>query len=63
MSLMRDIPIRERMRFTVRVDAHNAFNHPQYSGLGTSMATPKTFGAVTGAQDPRLVLLVGRFTF
>jgi hypothetical protein len=63
MSLMRDIPVWERMRITLRVDAHNAFNHPQYSGLGTSMATPKTFGTLTGAQDPRMVLLVGRLTF
>ena len=63
MSLMRDIPIHERFHATVRIDAHNAFNHPQYSGLGTSMATPKTFGTVTGAQDPRLLLLVGRLAF
>jgi len=76
MSLMRDIPIHERMRFTVRVDAHNAFNHPQFSGLNTSFATTTkttptgpvtvpvaTFGTVTGAQDPRMLLLVGRFSF
>ena len=63
MSVMRDFPIRERMRLTARIDAHNAFNHPQYSGLGTSLATPTTFGRLTGAQDPRLILLVGRFTF
>jgi hypothetical protein len=62
-SLMRDIPLRERVRFTVRADAHNAFNHPQFSGLGTSLTNTKTFGSVTGAQDPRTLLLVGRFTF
>ena len=62
-SLMRDIPIGERMRVTFRADAHNAFNHPQFSGLGTSITTPKTFGTVTGAQDPRTLLLVGRLTF
>jgi hypothetical protein len=60
---MRDIPLRERVRFTVRADAHNAFNHPQFSGLGTSLTNTKTFGSVTGAQDPRTLLLVGRFTF
>jgi hypothetical protein len=62
-SLMRDIPLWEHARFTFRVDAHNAFNHPQFSGLGTSLANLKTFGTVTGAQDPRMVLLVGRLTF
>jgi hypothetical protein len=46
-----------------RTDAHNAFNHPQFSGLGTSLTNLKTFGTVTGAQDPRMLLLVGRLRF
>jgi Carboxypeptidase regulatory-like domain len=63
-SLMRDIPLRERMAFTLRVDAHNALNHPQFSGLSTALsASNAAFGTVTGAQDPRSVLLVGRFRF
>lgn len=61
-SLMRDVPIRETMKFTVRVDAHNAFNHPQFSGLNTSITSAK-FGQVTGAQDARQLLLIGRFSF
>ncbi|WP_255551126.1 TonB-dependent receptor [Granulicella sp. dw_53] len=63
-SLMRDIPFREHAAFTLRVDAHNAFNHPQFSGLNTSLsATNTAFGTVTGAQDPRSLLLVGRLRF
>jgi hypothetical protein len=61
-SLMRDIPVREHSTFTIRVDAHNAFNHPQFSGLGTTI-TSANFGQVTGAEDPRMLLLVGRFRF
>jgi hypothetical protein len=61
-SLMRDIPVREHSAFTIRVDAHNAFNHPQFSGLGTTI-TSANFGQVTGAEDPRMLLLVGRFRF
>lgn len=61
-SLQRDFPIWERVAFTVRADAHNAFNHPQFSGLGTTIGTA-TFGTVTGAQDPRQLLLVGRLRF
>jgi hypothetical protein len=61
-SLQRDFPIHERASFTVRVDAHNAFNHPQFSGLGTTINTA-SFGTVTGAQDPRQLLLVGRLRF
>jgi hypothetical protein len=63
LSLMRDIPLWEHATFTVRADAHNAFNHPQFSGLGTSLTNTKTFGTVTGAQDPRMLLLVGRLRF
>jgi hypothetical protein len=63
-SLMRDIPLWEHAAFTVRVDAHNAFNHPQFSGLNTTLsATNNAFGAVTGAQDSRSLLLVGRLRF
>lgn len=63
LSLMRDVPLWERATLTFRVDAHNAFNHPQFSGLGTSLTNTKTFGTVTGAQDPRTLLLVGRLRF
>ena len=62
MTVMRDFPLREHMAFSVRLDAHNAFNHPQFSGLGTTI-TSSNFGQVTGAQDPRMLLVVGRFRF
>jgi hypothetical protein len=61
-SLMRDVPIRERATFTFRIDAHNAFNHPQFSGLDTTI-TDTAFGTVTGAQDARSLLLIGRLRF
>ena len=67
LSLMRDVPLHDRIKLTFRVDAHNAFNHPQFSGLNTTLNTTNlanhTFGMVTGAQDPRQLLLVGRLTF
>jgi Carboxypeptidase regulatory-like domain len=72
LSIMREIPVHEQMKFTVRIDANNAFNHPQFSGLNTSFSTVtvngvtkpvSTFGTVTGAQDPRVLLLIGRFNF
>ncbi len=61
-TLMRDIPIREGITFSFRADAHNAFNHPQFSGLNTTL-TNTAFGSVTGAQDPRMLLLIGRIRF
>lgn len=61
-GLMRDVPLGEHATFTFRADAHNAFNHPQFSGLNTTITNP-AFGSVTGAEDPRMLLLVGRLRF
>jgi hypothetical protein len=61
-GLMRDVPLGERATFTFRADAHNAFNHPQFSGLNTTITNP-AFGSVTGAEDPRQLLLIGRLRF
>jgi hypothetical protein len=66
-SVMRDIPLWEHAAFTLRVDAHNVFNHPQFSGLNTSLSAAsianQSFGTVTGAQDQRSFLFVGRLRF
>jgi Carboxypeptidase regulatory-like domain len=66
-SLMRDIPLWEHAAFTLRVDAHNAFNHPQFDALNTGLSASTianhSFGTVTGAEDSRSLLLVGRLRF
>lgn len=62
LSLMRDIPIREKVTFTFRGDAFNAFNHPQFDGLSTGI-TSGTFGRITSAQDPRVLEVSGRLRF
>jgi hypothetical protein len=61
-SLMRDVPLGEHGTFTFRVDAHNAFNHPQFDGLNTTITNP-AFGSVTSADDPRTLLFIGRLRF
>ena len=61
-GLMRDIPLWEHMTFTLRGDAYNAFNHPQFDGLGTTI-TSANFGQVTGAEDARVLLVSGRIRF
>jgi hypothetical protein len=61
-SLMRDVPVWEHVTFTFRADAHNVFNHPQFDNLNTTITSP-AFGSVSGAQDPRELLLVGRLRF
>lgn len=62
LSLMRDIPITKKLIFTLRGDAYNTFNHPQFNGLGTSI-TNGNFGHMTSAQDPRVLQVSGRFRF
>jgi len=37
MSLQRIIPITERAHMQIRVDAFNVFNHPQFSGVNSTM--------------------------
>lgn len=61
-GLMRDIPLWEHVTFTLRGDAYNAFNHPQFDDLGTSI-TSANFGQVTGARDQRELLVSGRIRF
>jgi hypothetical protein len=62
MSVMRDFPLWEHAVFTVRGDAGNVFNHPQFDNLGVS-STSATFGQVTGAEDSRGLLVSGRIRF
>lgn len=62
LSLMRDVPIREKVTFTFRGDAYNAFNHPQFNGLGTSI-TSGSYGQLTSAQDARTLQVSGRIRF
>ncbi len=62
-TFMKYFQIREGMRFEVRAEAYNLFNHTQWAGVGTSFATPSTFGRVTSARDPRSMMVGGRLQF
>ncbi len=44
----------------LRVEAFNAFNHPQWLGVSTNISAP-TFGVVTSARDGRIVQLGAKF--
>jgi hypothetical protein len=59
LSIQRIFPVKERFQFKLRVDMFNAFNHPQWSGLNTSITSP-AFGAVTGDLGPRSMDVSGR---
>jgi hypothetical protein len=36
MSLQKDIPVKEQMKFSFRVEAYNVFNHPSFDQVGDS---------------------------
>jgi hypothetical protein len=64
-ALSRSFPIHDRLDFILRLEAFNAFNHPNFnivSGFTTALNSGN-FGYVNSAQDPRIFQLAGRFTF
>jgi hypothetical protein len=64
LSLYKDTTISERLKFELRMDASNAFNHTQFdpNSISGNVNSP-VFGLVTGALSPREVQLVGKLIF
>ncbi|HKE25360.1 MAG TPA: TonB-dependent receptor [Bryobacteraceae bacterium] len=68
MSVSKEIPIKERLRWQVRADFHNAFNHPWFGNLASNNVTNADFGklsvaSVDDTSEPRLVVLVMKVVF
>jgi hypothetical protein len=59
LAVQRIFPIKERLQFKLRVDMFNAFNHPQFSNLNTTITSP-AFGSVTSDLGPRSMDVAGR---
>jgi trimeric autotransporter adhesin len=52
-SLSRTVTLGETRSFELRLNANNALNTVQYSGIGTQLNNPKTYGFVTSAAPMR----------
>jgi hypothetical protein len=68
LSLHKDIPISEKMRFEFRAEAINAFNHRvlTFSGGpagGSFDPGSSVFGHITGSQSARQLQLALKFYF
>jgi hypothetical protein len=68
MSVYKEIPIKERLRWQIRADFHNAFNHPWFGNLGSSDVTNARFGqlgvsSIDDTSEPRLIVLVMKIVF
>jgi Carboxypeptidase regulatory-like domain len=61
-SLHKDFPINERMKFQFRTDFLNAFNHPNFAVPNDSFGTT-TFGVSAGTQDARQMQFALKFYF
>jgi hypothetical protein len=62
LSVIKRIPINERMRFTIRADFFNLFNNVNL-GVPNSDVTQSNFGLSTTAAAARIVQFAGRFDF
>lgn len=67
-SVYKEFPIKERVRWQVRADFHNAFNHPWFGNLASSNVTDPQFGhlsvsSIDDTSEPRLIVLVMKIVF
>ena len=61
-AMFKDFAIREAMKFELRFESFNTFNHTQFNGTQNSYANGQ-FGQVTSAWDPRMLQLAAKFLF
>ena len=54
-SLGKNTRITERFNLQFRSEFLNAWNHPSFSYINTSLSSGASFGTVTSARDPRVI--------
>jgi hypothetical protein len=62
MSLFKTVDITERVKFELRFESFNTFNHTQFQNVDTG-SNDGNFGAVTTTYDPRVLQLGAKFSF
>jgi hypothetical protein len=64
LAVMKDIQIKEQMRFELRLETFNTFNHVNFNAPSSDVNSSR-FGRVTSDSNigPRLVQLAGKFYF
>ena len=62
LTLAKSTQIYENLRFELRLDAFNVFNHAEFQNPDLGI-TSSTFGQVTDTFDPRIVQIAARLVF
>jgi hypothetical protein len=60
LSLFKNFAILERLRFQLRLESFNAFNHTQFGGVQTNRTSPQ-FGQITNTRAARINQLGAKF--
>ena len=61
---MKVTQVRERHKLQFRAELFNAFNHAQFAGPGTQVASPGTFGVISATTtNPRIIQLALKYSF
>jgi hypothetical protein len=64
LGVSKSLYIDDRRYFTFRVEAFNAFNHPNWGAPNSDISDPGSFGRINGTFSPaRIVELVLKFTY
>ncbi len=65
LTLKKDVRLGESKSLGFRVEAFNAFNHTQFYGPASvnGQVEDPNFGQIVSAAAPRLMQLVGKFSF
>lgn len=62
LSLFKTFSVTERVKFELRFESFNTFNHTEFNGVDTNSGDGN-FGAVTSTYDPRVLQLGGKISF
>ncbi len=69
-SVFKNFTVGERLKFQLRAEAYNTFNHTQFSGVGTAIQfnakgvnQTAAAGTITSTRDPRYLQLALRLNF
>jgi hypothetical protein len=62
LALSKNIPLKDSMGLEMRAEAANVLNHPNYSGIDTTVNSP-TFGQVTSVGSMRMMTLSMHYRF